>query len=494
MSTSPSTAQERVDNPHHQHRWLILAVLALAQLMVVLDATVVNIALPSAQRALHFSNDSRQWIITAYALAFGSLLLLGGRISDTFGRKWTFIGGLSGFAIASAVGGAAQSFDVLVAARGAQGVFGALLAPAALSTLSTTFTDGSERTKAFGIYSAIAGGGSAVGLLLGGALTEYLTWRWCLYVNLALAVPAAIAGIMLLVNQRAETRTRIDLPGALTVTGGLFALVYGVSNAETHSWHDVTTIVFLAVGVALLSVFIVIESRVTHPLLPLRILKDRDRAGAYLSTLMISMGMFGVFLFLTYYLQQTLGFSPVHTGLAFLPLSGGVVLAATAGGTLLLPRLGRKLLVSLGLAAGACGMVLLTQISVGSAYLTHVAPGLVLLGLGIGVVFSSSFSGGTVGVAAEDSGVASATVNTSQQIGGSFGTALLSTLFASAVSGYIADRGPSHAVIQAAQVHGYITAFWWSAAILAAGAIVSAILFRPGVPIPEVVAQTAGAL
>jgi EmrB/QacA subfamily drug resistance transporter len=495
MSTTLSPARNpHVDNPHHQHRWLILAVLALAQLMVVLDATVVNIALPSAQKALHFSNDNRQWIITAYALAFGSLLLLGGRISDIFGRKWTLIVGLSGFAVASAVGGAAQSFDMLVVARAAQGVFGALLAPAALSTLSTTFSDGPERVKAFGIYSAIAGGGSAIGLLLGGALTEYLTWRWCLYVNLALAVPAAIAGTMLLVNQRAEIRTRIDMPGVLTVSGGLFALVYGVSNAEAHGWGDLTTIIFLAVGAALVAAFVAIEARVEHPLLPLRILKDRDRGGSYLAMFMTAMGMFGVFLFLTYYLQSILGYSPIRTGLAFLPMSGGVIIAATIGGSLLLPRLGRKLLVALGMAAAAGGMVLLTQIGVGSTYITHVAPGLVLLGLGIGVVFSAAFSGGTVGVKEEDSGVASATVNTAQQVGGSFGTALLSTLYASAASGYIGDHGTSHAVAAAAQVHGYTTAFWYSAAILGAGSIISALLFRPGTPAPATSAEPVPAL
>jgi EmrB/QacA subfamily drug resistance transporter len=494
MSSTLSAPHDPQVDDQHPHRWLILCVVALAQLMVVLDATVVNIALPSAQKALHFSNDNRQWIVTAYALAFGSLLLLGGRISDLFGRKWTLIGGLSGFAIASAVGGAAQSFDMLVVARAAQGVFGALLAPAALATLSTTFTDGPDRAKAFGIYSAIAGGGSAIGLLVGGVLTQYLTWRWCLYVNLVLAVPAAIAATMLIVNQRAEVRSRIDVPGVLTISGGLFALVYGVSNAETHGWGDLTTIIFLAVGAVLVAAFVVVEARVEHPLLPLRILQDRDRGGSYLATFMTTMGMFGAFLFLTYYLQQILGYSPVRTGLAFLPMSGGVILAATLGGSLLLPRLGRKLLVSLGMAGAAGGMVLLAQIAVGSDYLTHVAPGLVLLGIGIGIVFSAAFSGGTVGVSEEDSGVASATVNTAQQVGGSFGTALLSTLYASAVSAFITTHGASHAAAAAAQVHGYTTAFWWSAAILGAGSIISAIMFRPGTPVAETSAAPVGAM
>jgi predicted MFS family arabinose efflux permease len=280
----------------------------------------------------------------------------------------------------------------------------------------------------------------------------------------------------------------------LTISGGLFALVYGVSNAETHGWGNLTTAIFLIVGVVLVAAFVAIEARAKHPLLPLRIVGDRDRGGSYVATFMISMGMFGVFLFLTYYLQQILGYSPIRTGLAFLPMSGGVVLAATLGGSQLLPRIGRKLLVALGLAASAGGMVLLTQIAVGSTYVTHVAPGLALLGIGIGIVFSAAFSGGTVGVSEEDSGVASAIVNTAQQVGGSFGTALLSTLYASAVSGYITDHGASRAVAQAAQVHGYTTAFWWSAAILGAGAIISLLLFRAGRPAPEESTAVVGAL
>jgi EmrB/QacA subfamily drug resistance transporter len=486
--TSSTTANHTAsaENPHHAKRWWILAVLALAQLMVVLDATIVNIALPSAQSDLDISDGNRQWIITAYALAFGSLLLLGGRISDLFGRKWTFVGGLLGFAVASAVGGAAQSFEVLVAARAAQGVFGALLAPAALSLLATTFTDGRERAKAFGIYSAIAGAGSAVGLLLGGVLTEYLTWRWCLYVNLALAIPAAVAGVALLVNQRAEVHSRIDVPGAVTVTAGLVAIVYGVSHAETSSWTNTTTLGFLAAGVALIGVFALIERRSTHALLPLRIILDRDRAASFLGVGLSSMGMFGVFLFLTYYLQQTLDYSPVTTGLAFMPMSAGVILAAVLGASVLLPRLGRKILVSVGMLVAAGGMVLLTEIGIDSDYVTQIAPGLTLVGLGIGVVFAAAFSGATVGVSEGDSGVASATVNTFQQIGGSFGTALLSTIFATAMSNGIADRGPGRVAAQLAAVDGYTTAFWWSAAIFAVGAVVTGLLYRPGKPVLEV--------
>ena len=310
---------------HHERRWLILALIGIAQLMIVLDLTIVNIALPSAQEDLGFSNDARQWIITAYALAFGSLLLLGGKLGDLFGRKWAFIGGLLGFAAASAVGGAAGSFGVLVAARAAQGVFGALLAPSALALLATTFTDPAERGKAFGIFGAIAGGGSAIGLLLGGILTEWLDWRWCLYVNLLIAVPAAIAALRLIENVAQPTRPRLDLVGAALATSGLFALVYGFSNSEMNSWGHPVTIIALALAVVLLTTFAFVESRVEHPLLPLRVVADRVRGGSYLAIGISGTALFAVFLFLTYYLQQTKGFSPIETGLAYLPMTAAII-------------------------------------------------------------------------------------------------------------------------------------------------------------------------
>src|SRR5450755_2321769 len=284
-------------NHSEPNRWAVLALLGTAQLMVVLDATIVNIALPSAQNSLHFSTDSRQWIITAYALAFGSLLLLGGKLGDLFGRKWTFIAGLVGFSVASAIGGLAQSFGMLVAARALQGVFGALLAPSALSLLTVTFAGAPDRAKAFGIFGAIAGGGASVGLLLGGALTQALSWRWCLYVNLAIAVPTAITALRLLVNQADPERPRIDVPGVLVASGGLFAIVYGFSNAETHSWSAPATIIALLAGVVLLTAFVIIEQRTDHPLLPLHVVWDRARGGAYASIALAGSGVFGVFLF-----------------------------------------------------------------------------------------------------------------------------------------------------------------------------------------------------
>ena len=469
-------------NPHHARRWAILAVLGIAQLMVVLDATIVNIALPSAQRSLEFSDENRQWVVTAYALAFGSLLLLGGRIGDLFGRKRTFIAGLIGFAVASAIGGAAESFGVLVASRALQGAFGALLAPAALSLLTTTFTDPNERAKAFGIFGAIAGGGAAIGLLLGGVLTEYLSWRWCLYVNLLFAIPAAVAAFSLLVNQVPAVRPRLDVPGTITATAGLFALVYGFSHAETSSWGDSLTIAMLAASAVLLVAFVLIQLRSSHPLLPLRIVLDRGRGGAYLAMALAGAGMFGVFLFLTYYLQGTLGYSPIESGLAFLPMSGAIIVTATTATTRLVPRLGPKPLVMTGMTLATGAMLWFAQLHVDSGYVGHILPALLVFGVGLGLVFSPAFSGATVGVAPTDAGVASAMVNTSQQVGGSVGTALLSTLAGSAVTSYIAENGASPEVAQAAAVHGYTTAFYWSAAIFAIGAVVSALVFRSGVP------------
>jgi EmrB/QacA subfamily drug resistance transporter len=470
------------ENPHHERRWLILALLGVAQLMVVLDATVVNIALPSAQKALGFSNDNRQWVVTAYSLAFGSMLLLGGRISDIFGRKWTFVTGLLGFAGASAIGGAAQSFDVLVVARAAQGVFGALLAPAALSLLTTTFTNPKERGKAFGIYGAIAGSGAAVGLLLGGALTDLVSWRWCLYVNLLFAVPAAISALGLLHNQRPAKRPKVDIPGTIAASTGLFALVYGFSNAETSSWSDPVTVGFLAAGVVLLAGFVAIERRVKNPLLPLRVITDRDRGGSYLAVAVSGAGMFGVFLFLTYYLQTTLDFSPLKTGVAFLPMCVAILLTATTSSTKILPKTGARPLIPTGMALASLAMILLTNVGVDTAYSTHVLPSLLLMGVGFGLIMAPAMNTATQGVRPADAGVASAMVNVGQQVGGSIGTALLSTLASSAATAFVAGKAVTADVASQAAVHGYTTAFGWSAAIFAVGAITTGILLRSGAP------------
>ncbi|WP_210593049.1 MFS transporter [Streptomyces sp. GESEQ-35] len=471
-----------VDAPP-RHRWWILAVIGLAQLMVVLDSTIVNIALPSAQQDLGFSDGDRQWVVTAYALAFGSLLLLGGRIADLFGRKITFLAGLVGFAGASALGGAAGSFEVLIVARAAQGLFGALLAPAALSLLTTTFTDAKERAKAFGVYGAIAGAGGAIGLLLGGVLTEHLDWRWTLYVNLAFAAVAFLGGVLLLQRATRDKSATIDIPGAVLVSGGLFCLVYGFAGAESHDWSSPATWGFLLAGAVLLAAFTWWQTRSAHPLLPLRVLLDRNRGASFVSVLIIGAGMFGVFLFLTYYLQQSLGYSPIRTGLAFLPMVGALMLTSTLASTVLIPRIGPKAVVPLGMGLAAAGMAWLTGLGLSSGYATDILPPLVVAGLGLGLVMAPAMSLATEGVSAEDAGVASAAVNTMQQVGGSLGTALLNTLSTSAVTDYLTGRNPKDpAVVAQAGLEGYSTAYWWSAAFFAAGLVISVILYRRGVP------------
>ncbi|WP_371029067.1 MFS transporter [Pseudoclavibacter sp. JSM 162008] len=460
-----------------RRRWLTLVVVGLAQLMVVLDATVVNIALPSAQADLGFSDGQRQWIITAYSLAFGSLLLLGGRLSDLMGRKRTFVIGLIGFAVASALGGAAPSFELLVAARALQGVFGALLAPTALAVLTTTFTIPKERARAFGVFGAIAGAGGAVGLLLGGVLTEAFDWRWNLYINVAIAA-VALVGAFVFVPSIARTgpRPKLDIPGTLLVSAGLFALVYGFSHAETDGWDSPLTWGMLAGAVVFLAGFVVWQTRAGHPLFPLHIVRDRNRGAAYLSVMIAGAGMFGVFLFVTYYLQLTLGYSPIQTGFAFLPMIAMLVLAAQLGTNIFVPRFGPKVLVPIGMTIAASGMVWLTFLDATSSYAAHVMPPLMMIGFAMGTIMPASMQTATLGVDREFAGVASAMVNTSQQVGGSVGTALLNTLAATAATDYLLEHGRD--AVGDAMIASYAAAYWWGAGFFALGAVVSALLFR----------------
>jgi EmrB/QacA subfamily drug resistance transporter len=459
-----------------------LAVLGIAQLMVILDASVVNIALPSAQRALHFSNDNRQWIISGYALAFGSLLLVGGRIGDLFGRKRTFVTGAVGFAIASVVGGSAHSFTVLVAARVVQGVFAALLAPSALSLLSTTFTDAKERGRAFGIWGTITGAGGAVGLLIGGLLTQELSWRWTMFINAPMAAVAGSGALVLLHSHRHSVRPRIDWPGTITASSGLFALVYGFSLAETHGWSSSTTLAFLAAGAILLTAFVFIQTQVKHPLLPLRIVLERNRGGAFLSLAVVGSAIFAVFLFLVYYLQQILGFSPIKCGLATMPVAFGLIAAAAITTSLLLPRTGPRPLVAPGMLIAAAGMALLTQLGVHSSYVDDVLPALLIVGFGLGTVLAPTLNIATAGIEPGDSGVASAFANTMQQVGGSLGIALLGTLGASAASSYLVGKAPTPENLAMAAVHSYTTSWAWAAGILAAGAVATFLLMRGEAP------------
>jgi EmrB/QacA subfamily drug resistance transporter len=461
-------------------RWLVLGVIGVAQLMVVLDLTIMNIALPSAQRALGFSTVDRQWVVTAYSLTFGSLLLLGGRLSDLLGRKSTFLTGLVGFAGVSAIGGASTNFTMLVTARACQGAFAALLVPSALSLLTTTFTDPKDRGKAFGIYGAIAIAGGAVGLLLGGLLTEYLSWRWCLYVNLLFAGVAFIGGVLLLQTRPSPTKPKLDLPGVLLVSSGVFCIVYGCSNAATHSWHTPSTYGFLAAGGVLLVTFVFWQMRSTHPLLPLRVVLDRNRGGAYFSMFFAGAGLFGTFLFLTYYMQLTLGYSPLLTGVAFLPISIGSAIFSNLSTIVLMPRFGPKPLVAAGMLLASGGMVWLSHLGAHTGYAGGLLGPLIMVAIGMGMVIAPSFNTGTFGVAPQDAGIASATVTVSQQLGASVGTSLLNTIFASAVASYLAaNRGSGPAL-----AHGYDTTFRWTALIFAVGALIGGVLLRRGPLVP----------
>ncbi|NHC14918.1 MFS transporter [Motilibacter deserti] len=482
MAAVPGQHSE-AEAPPDPKRWLALAVVAIAQLMVVLDASIVNIALPSARDDLGISDANVQWVITAYTLAFGGLLLLGGRIADFTGRKRAFVIGLLGFAGASALGGFAPNQELLFAARALQGAFGALLAPAALSIITVTFTEPKERARAFGVFGAIAGGGAAIGLILGGVLTEYASWRWCLGVNVPIAIATALAAIPLVRESRAPGDRRYDIPGTVLATAGLVALVYGFTRAAEPGvgWSAPSTIALLVASVALLAGFVAYEARTSHPLLPLRIVLDRNRGGSYVIFLLVGAAMFAMFLFLTFYLQQTLGYSPLKSGFAFLPFSLGIIVTAGVAAQLL-PKVGPRPLMLTGLVMGTIGMLWLTQITPDTSYWTHVLPSELVMSVGMALVFIPTSSTALVGVGGHDAGIASAVLNTSQQIGGALGTALLNTLYASAVTAYITDNAASPADIARVQpdalVHGYHVAFVWGAVLLVAGLITAAVAIR----------------
>jgi EmrB/QacA subfamily drug resistance transporter len=458
-------------------RWKALGFIAIAQLMVVLDATIVNIALPSAQADLGISDGNRQWVITAYALTFGGLLLLGGRVADMWGRKNTFLTGLVGFAAASALGGAAVNGALMFASRALQGAFGALLAPAALSLLAVMFTDGKERAKAFGIFGAIAGGGAAIGLILGGVLTEYLDWRWVFFVNIPIATLAFVGGLAEIREPAGRNRSRLDIPGALLGTLGLVAVVYGFTRAESHGWRESGTLTMFGITVVLLVAFILVERGAKAPLLPLRVVLERNRGGVYLSLGLAIIAMFGLFLFLTYYQQIVKGYSPIRTGVAFLPMVAGMIVGSTQVGARLMTRVPPRQLMFPGLLLATVGMILLTQLELDSSYVAVLLPAEVLLGFGLGMTFMPAMSLATYRIEPRDAGIASAMINTSQQVGGAIGVALLNTIAASATTSYIASHLAGAAVPERVQlegmVHGYTQAIWWAVAILLISAIIA---------------------
>jgi EmrB/QacA subfamily drug resistance transporter len=480
MSNAPKHARS--------YPWWTLAVLSIASLMVVLDATVINIALPRAQESLGFSAANRQWIITSYALAFGSLLLVGGRLSDMWGRRNALYVGLTGFAVASALGGAAHSFAMLVTARAVQGAFGAVLAPAALAALTTTFQDPKERAKAFSIYGAISASGAAIGLILGGALTQWASWRWCLFINLFFAAIALIGVLIFVVPGKSEHHTRLDVLGTLLGSGGLFFVVYGLSHAVASSWSDEITWGSLLIGALFLLLFVGWQRRSKFPLLPLRIVLDRTRGGSLIALFITSIGIFGISLFLAYYLQTTLGYSPLRTGVAFLPLVGAITFSATMASARLLAKVGPRPLVPAGMILGMLGTVLFTRLTAHPDYVGNVLPGLIVTGLGLGLIFAPATASATAAIWPRDAGAASAMVSTTQQIGGSMGTSLLNTIAVSATMGALrhapvtTNKALSAIVKTHAVLHGYSMAFWWCAGFFGFGAIATFILLESGVP------------
>ena len=453
-------------------RWRTLFVVAIAQLMIVLDSSIMNIAIPSAKVELGISDANQQWVITAYTLAFGSLLLLGGRIGDYMGRKKIFLIGLAGFAAASALGGVASNEGMLYASRALQGVFAALLAPAALAIISVTFTVPKERAKAFGVIGAISGGGAAIGLILGGALTEYFSWRWCLGVNTPIAIFAAVLAVKFVKESKAQGDNSYDIPGVITATAGLFTLTYGFHEAALSGWSDPLTIGFLVAAVILLVIFVLIEKRVKNPLMPLRVVTDRNRGGSYLGSLVVGAGLFSMFLFLGLYLQVILGYTPLRSGFAFLPFTFGIIIFAGVASQLL-PKFGPRALMVPGLIAASSGMLMISRITPETSYTTHVLPALLIMSSGMALVFIPLTSTALHAVSSHDTGVASAMLNTSQQVGGSLGVALLNTVAATATTTYAAANAQlGEKLMPFAMTHGFTVAFKFSALLLFIGAIV----------------------
>jgi EmrB/QacA subfamily drug resistance transporter len=467
-------------------RWKALLVIAIAQLMIILDASIVNLALPSAKADLGISDADQQWMITAYTLAFGGLLLLGGRVADYLGRKRMFIVGLLGFAAASAIGGLAPNAALLFGSRALQGAFAALLAPAALSLITVTFHEPKERAKAFGVYGGISGGGAAIGLLLGGVLTEYLSWRWCLLVNTPIAIVAAILAVPYVRESRAAGAVKYDIAGAVTVSLGLVALVYGFTKAAPHgagdtaNWTEPSTLLWFAAAALLLLSFFVIESRAESPLLPMRILLERNRGATYIVSLIVGIGMFAMFLFLGLYLQVVLGYSPVVAGFAFLPFSLGIIVGAGIASQLL-PRLGPKPLMVPGLLLSAGGLFYLSQLTPDSSYWTHILPPMLIMSLGMAFVFIPLSTTALHGIGHEDAGVGSATLNTAQQVGGAVGTALLNTVAVAATTAYLAANEVTDKAGQlAALTEGYTQAFLVGSGFLIAAAVVTGTMITVG--------------
>jgi len=453
---------------HSTNPWVVLVIICLAQFMVVLDATIVNVALPHIQTSLGFTEASLQWVINAYTLVFAGFLLLGGRAGDLLGRKRLFLVGLVIFTAASLLNGLATTSGMLIGFRALQGLGAALISPAALSIISTTFAEGKERSRALGVWAAIAIGGSAVGLVLGGALTQSFSWRWIFFVNVPVGIFAFFAALRLVPESKDEhAHQGYDIAGALTVTGGLMALVYALVNSAQHGWGSTLTVVSFIVAFVLLAAFVVIEQRSSEPLVRLSIFRVRSLLTANLSMFLAFSGMFAMFFFNTLYIQKILGFGPLKTGVAFLPFTAGIMLSAGLASSFA-PRIGVRPVAATGMVLTVIGMLLFARMPVDGSYATDVLPGMILGSLGMGAIFMPLTLVATTGLKDEDQGLASGLFNTSQQVGGALGLAILTTIAVGHTPGKSA----------AAQVHGFHYAFAGAGALVAAALVVMLALLR----------------
>ena len=463
-------------NTEGKHLGLALAVISGAQLMIVLDATIVNVALPTIHTALHFSLTNLEWLITAYSLTFGGLLLFGGRTGDLYGKRRMFMIGVAIFAVSSLLGGFATNDLWLIITRGLQGCGGAIAAPTALSLIASNFPEGHERNRAMGVYAAMSGGGGAIGLLLGGLLTSYVSWRWVFFVNVPIALVVLVLAPRAL-NESQSTSGHLDVPGALSVTGGMLSLVYGLSNASSHSWTSVSTLISLGAAVVLLATFAVIESRSSEPLMPLAIFKNRNRSGSYALMLCIGIAIFSLFYFLTQFLQNVLGWSPIRTGVGFLPMTIGIIISATVTSRIV-GRIGIRIPLLVGPAAATVGLLWMSRITPHSGYLSLLGP-LVIIALGMGFSFVPLTLTAVAGVEAHEAGLASALLNTMQQVGGALGLAVLATVAIDATRSKATElHQRSTAAMNIATTHGYTTAFLVAAGIAFFGFLISLVVIR----------------
>jgi EmrB/QacA subfamily drug resistance transporter len=492
MQISAASDTEIRTNPAPRNLTFALIVIAVAQLMVVLDATIVNIALPSIQKALQFSATGLEWVINAYALTFGGLLLLGGRAGDLFGRRRMFVVGIVVFTLGSLAGGLATSATWLIIARAAQGIGAAIVAPTALSLIADTFREGPDRNRALGVYGAVAGAGGALGLLLGGVLTSFASWRWVLFVNVPIGIVLAFVAPRVLAAT-AGRDGRLDLPGALTVTGGMVSLVYGLSHAATNGWTDTVTVGTLGLAGVLLLIFVAIEARSRHALMPFAIFAQRNRDGAYVLSLVIGVAVFGVFFFLTQFVQNILGFSPLAAGVAFLPLTAAIIITAQVVARLV-GRFGPRPFITIGPLLVASGLFWLSQINDQTTYLTGLVGPMLLIAIGMGNIFVPLTLMAVAGSTPAESGLASALLNVGQQIGGSIGIALLGTIAATATKNQLVGVLPTHTAVNHALAAGYAAGFQIAVLIALFGFVVALAVFRtPRAPRAAQVAEEAAA-